>query len=77
MLVACLCKTRRLCKWSFIFKNTEKLEDENLMAVFWDTLMTEAVGSSETSVSIYQTERCKIPEDNFQPRYREEIVKLI
>jgi hypothetical protein len=47
------------------------------MAVFWDVarcsvvdiasiiaLMMEAVSSSETSVSVYQTTRRKIPEDS-------------
>jgi hypothetical protein len=44
------------------------------MAAFWDvvtcslvaiTMMMETVSSSETSVSIYQTSQCNMPEDSY------------
>jgi hypothetical protein len=44
------------------------------MAVFWG-VMIEAVSSSETSISIYQTSRCNIPECSYLHTLRREDLK--
>jgi hypothetical protein len=49
---------------------TEVLTESMKIASFGivhHVVMTKAVSYSETSVSIFQTTRCHIPEDNHQP----------